>query len=95
MPTGLSVIAQRIGLVSLLHGQQQGILRDADQLLQKGKYKGCLKKLRAAQTFDPNQPRVLELMEQAIEAQDEDALSRLVREAMQRAVESAKGSERG
>jgi hypothetical protein len=34
------------------------------------------------------------LSEPAIEPQDEDALSRLVREAMQRAVESAKGSER-
>ena len=35
------------------------------------------------------------LSEPAIEPQDEDALSRLVREAMQRAVESAKGGERG
>ncbi|MDH5289313.1 MAG: hypothetical protein OEY41_04865, partial [Acidimicrobiia bacterium] len=35
------------------------------------------------------------LAEPAIEPQDEDALSRLVREAMQRAVESAKGSEQG
>jgi hypothetical protein len=34
------------------------------------------------------------LAEPSIEPQDEDALSRLVREAMQRAVESAKGSER-
>ncbi|MEM7326821.1 MAG: hypothetical protein AAF531_27300, partial [Actinomycetota bacterium] len=33
------------------------------------------------------------LSEPAIEPQNEDALSRLVREAMQRAVESARGSE--
>jgi hypothetical protein len=35
------------------------------------------------------------LSEPAIEPQDEDALTRLVREAMQKAVESAKGSEQG
>ena len=49
--------------------------------------------------FDP-QPAVVDevdqvLSEPSIAPQDEDALSRLVREAMQRAVESARGSESG
>jgi hypothetical protein len=49
---------------------------------------------------DDAQPAVVDEVDQVlneppIEPQDEDALSRLVREAMQRAVESARGSESG
>ena len=49
---------------------------------------------------DEAQPAVVDevdqvLSEPPIAPQDEDALSRLVREAMQRAVESARGSESG